>query len=316
MLKGFSPPPSFAWSCTYHKGYLKDDKNEVLYRQMVLLQRSERLDPKCSLAWLHSQRCVVWHAALRLLYLGQGAYFLYWYMGKWLIQMKPGIQQSTSQAFTSTQVSGGAGGHGHTHWHKMSFPSGPGVSAGKGGGFPSFFFLFIFVAFHERYTWPGHFCLRSTCKTSLGYPNLFQKSDFSIHHPFLETFHRSVLNIMTVLTSINTGQYFLSWSKLLKCCYSISQKASCRGLLGWEQMSSLPTRSKWKTSATKGKAREQQWYVDILVVAEWYFITYSWRRLWTVQDSLGHPGAEPRPQVTCDCVSSSLQIQSLACTEV
>lgn len=225
---------------------------------MILLQRSERLDPKSSLAWLHSGRCVVWHAALRLLYLGQEAYILYWYMGKWLIQMKPGIQQSTSQAFTPTWVSGGAGGHGswgmHTHWHKMSFPSG---SAVKGGAFLSPFLNF--VAFHEHQTWPGHFCLRSTCKTSLGYSNLFQKSDFSIHHPFFETFHRNVLNIMTVLTSINTGQYFLSWSKLLKCCYSISQEASCRELLGWEQMSSLPTRSKWKTSATKGKEREQQW---------------------------------------------------------
>lgn len=128
----------------------------------------------------------------------------------------------------------------------------------------------------------------------------FRNLIFSIHHPFLETFHRNVLNIMTVLTSINTGQYFLSWSKLLKCCYSISQEASCRELLGWEQMSSLPTRSKWKTSATKGKEREQQWYVDILVVAEWCFIAYSWRRLWTVQDALGYPGAKPRPQVSCD----------------
>lgn len=105
MLKGFPPLPSFAWSYTYHKGYLKDDKNEVLYRQMVLLQRSERLDPKSSLAWLHSGRCVVWHAALRLLYLGQGAYFFVLVHGKMIdtdetwnsAEHFPGFSSNTSQ---------------------------------------------------------------------------------------------------------------------------------------------------------------------------------------------------------------------------
>lgn len=119
---------------------------------MVLLQKSERLDPKSSLAWLHSWRCVVWHAALRLLYLGQGAYFLYWYMGKWLIQMKPGIQQSTSQAFTPTRVGRGAGGHGswgmHTHWHKMGqtkwvSPASLEFLLWKVGVFPAFFWVLL-----------------------------------------------------------------------------------------------------------------------------------------------------------------------------
>lgn len=184
---------------------------------MVLLQRSERLDPKSSLAWLHSGRCVVWHAALRLLYLGQGTYFFVLVHGKMIdtdetwnsAELFPGFYSNMRQWKGWGPWSWGM----HTHQHKMSFPVALGFLLWKVGDFSAFFFNF--VAFHEHYTWPGHFCLRSTCETSLGYPNLFQKPGFSIHHPFLETFYRNVLNIMTVLTSINTGQYFLSWSKLL-----------------------------------------------------------------------------------------------------
>lgn len=93
---------------------------------MVLLQRSERLDPKSSLAWLHSGRCVVWRAALRLLYLGQGAYFFVLVHGKMIdtdetwnsAELFPGFYSNMRQWKGWGPWSWGM----HTHRHKMSFP--------------------------------------------------------------------------------------------------------------------------------------------------------------------------------------------------
>lgn len=61
-----------------------------------------------------------------------------------------------------------------------------------------------------------------------------------------------------------------------------------------------------KPVQSREKKGGQQRCADILAHAEWYFIAWSWMRLQTVQDALVHPGTKPKPQVTCDCVSSSL----------
>lgn len=162
--------------------------------------------------------CLAWSTLIAVF--GPGSRFSSWYMGKWLIQMKSGIQQSTSQAFTPARVSGGAGGPRTARSPTQNeFPQRLWASCCERWGPPQPFWKF--AAFHEHYTWAGHFCLRcsyprSTCETSLEHLNAFQKSDFPSHRPFLGTFHRNILNIMTVLTSINAGQYFLSWSKSLK----------------------------------------------------------------------------------------------------
>ena len=119
---------------------------------------------------------------------------------------------------------------------------------------------------------------------------------------------------MTLLTSIKTGRYFLSWSKLLKKCSSISHKASCRELLGWEEMSSLAARSKWKTSVIQGRKKEHQWYVDILIHVECYFIAWSWIRLCSEQGALVHP--DVKNQALCNLAVLHLHCKSngLACT--